>query len=351
MAIRRFDSNPLLTPDDVEPTQEGLEIFCTLNPAAVRCGDEVLLLVRVGEKPIDEPGYVASLEYDPQADRLRTIRISRDDPDLDASDPRKLMYKGKFLLTSLSHLRLARSSDGGRTFSFDPAPAIFPSTPYEAFGCEDARITWIDGRYLIAYTAVSSRGVAVALAQTHDFTSFEKLAVIFPPYQKDVCVFPEKIHNHYVCRHRPYRSDFNDACIWTAFSPDLLSWGRHEWTFGPEAGTWEANRVGAGPPPVKTPEGWLEIYHAADATGRYALGAMLTDLEHPQRLISRSRTPVMEPETDYELRGVYSRCVFCNGMIADDDGTLTIYYGAADRVCAGATTTVHEMLAAAKNEA
>ena len=349
MPLERLDANPLLTPEDVSPTGDELEVFCTLNPGAVRVGGEAVLLVRVGERPIPEDGYVAHAHVDPESGRMKIRRIREDDPDLALHDARGYFYRGRVLLTSISHLRIARSRNGAG-FRFDPTPAIFPSTPYESFGCEDARITHLAGRYQIAYTAVSDRGVAVALADTEDFRTFEKRGVIFPPFQKDVCLFPEKVRGLYVCRHRPYQTPFNPASIWTAYSPDLLSWGRHEMTLAPAAGTWESWRVGCGAPPIRTEAGWLEIYHAADTDGRYALGAMLSDLDRPERILSRSRRPVLEPEADYERSGVLAHCVFSSGVVADDDGGLTVYYGAADRIVAAAKTTIEEMIAAARNE-
>lgn len=347
MPLERLAGNPLLTPEDIKPRRDELEVLCTLNPAAVRFGDEILLLVRVGERPRPQEGYVSYLYYDAQGGCEKTVRISRDDPDLTTPDDRTCRYRGRSVLSSMSHLRIARSRDG-MNFTFDAEAAIFPDTPHEAYGCEDARITFIDGRYLICYTAVSPLGVTVAMASTEDFVSFEKHGVIFPPYQKDVCIFPEKVGGMYVCRHRPYKNEFNLASIWTARSPDLQCWGRHEMTLEPTAGTWESDRVGCGAAPIKTGEGWLEIYHACDATGQYRLGAMLSDLEQPQRILTRSSAPVFEPVADYELTGVYGNCVFHNGLVVDDSGTLTLYYGAADRVCAAAVTTVDEMIAAAK---
>ncbi len=346
MPLTRLAGNPLLTPADVAPTRDDLEVLCTLNPAAVRIADEILLLVRVGERAPLVKDHVASLYV--EAGELKVRRIAKDDPDLDVSDPRGYFYRGQMLLTSLSHLRVARSSDG-ENFTFDPIPAIYPESPYEAFGCEDARITSIDDKYLITYTAVSDRGVTVALASTKDFVTFQRHGVIFPPYQKDVVIFPEKIDDMYVCRHRPYKSEFNPASIWTAWSPDLLSWGRHEMTLTPTPGTWESDRVGCGAAPIRTDAGWLELYHAADATGKYHLGAMLSELDNPQRVISRSSEPIFEPKADYELAGVYGNCVFHNGLIVGEDGKLTVYYGAADRICAAAVTTVDEMIAAAKS--
>ena len=346
--MKRLDENPLLSPDDLTPTREGLRILCTLNPAAVRVGEEILLLVRVGEQAPSTDSHVAYVRYDAEKDDTVVGHIARDDTELDTTDPRGYYYYGKMLLTSLSHLRIARSRDG-RHFSFDPEPAIYPATPYEAYGCEDPRITRLDGRYWITYTAVSDRGVCVGLASTTDFVDFQRHGVIFPPYQKDVCLFPEKVDGMFVCRHRPYKNEFNDACIWTAYSPDMLCWGRHDLTLAPIRHTWEGGRVGCGAPPIRTSEGWLEIYHAADQAGRYHLGAMLSDLEHPEKVVARGSRPVLEPEAPYETTGVYGNCVFSNGLVVDDDGTMIVYYGAADRICAAAITSVDEMITAAKS--
>ena len=345
--MKRFDANPLLTPEDLAPTREDLAVLCTLNPAAVRFGEETLLLVRVGEMPVDvAPDEIAAVMCDNPAGEISIRRFRRDDPEIEIPDPRTFSYHGQMLLTSLSHLRLARSTDGVN-FTFDASPAIFPAAPYEAFGCEDARITGLGGVYYITYTAVSGEGIAVAMASTRDFVTYERHGLIFPPTQKDICLFPEKVGGRYVCRHRPGGTEFNKPSIWTAYSPDLVHWGDHHMTLAPAAGTWEAERVGCGAPPIKTAEGWLEMYHASDGQ-RYCLGAMLSDLEHPERLISRSTTPVMVPEAPYETVGVFNECVFTSGQVVGDDGTITIYYGAADRICAGATTTVADMLAAAK---
>ncbi len=346
--LRRVEDNPLLGPEDLEPTAAERTVMCTLNPAAVRVGAETLLLVRVGEQAPEQDGYVTYLRYDPESERTVVGRLAKGDPDLDLTDPRGYYYKGKMLLTSLSHLRVARSTDG-RNFTFDPDPAIYPATAYEAYGCEDARITPIDGTYYITYTAVSDRGVAVGMASTTDFRHFQRRPLIFPPYQKDVCLFPEKIGDMYACRHRPYKNEFNDACIWTAYSPDLLCWGLHELTLAPRPDSWEEGRVGCGAAPIKTDAGWLEIYHAADAAGRYHLGAMLSDLEQPERVIARGSQPVLAPEAEYERTGVYGNCVFSNGLVAEEDGTLTVYYGAADRICAAAVTTIDEMISAARS--
>lgn len=345
--LERMPDNPLLCPEDLQPTREGLEVLCTLNPGVIEHEGEILLLVRVGERVAPEEEHVSYLYLDTDGGGLKIGRYQKNDPELECPDGRGYYYRGQMVLSSLSHLRIARSTDG-RNFTFDPEPAIFPTTPYEAFGCEDPRITHIDGRYYITYTAVSARGVTVAMASTEDFVQFQKHGVIFPPYQKDVALFPEKVRGQYVCRHRPYKSEFNPASIWTAYSPDLHCWGHHDLTLAPTPGTWESERVGCGGVPIRTDEGWLELYHASDENGRYCLGAMLSDFEHPERILTRGTEPVFWPEADYELQGIFANCVFTNGWLVRPDGELWVYYGAADRICGGAVTTVEEMVEAAK---
>jgi predicted GH43/DUF377 family glycosyl hydrolase len=349
MKLNRLQANPLLTPADLAPTRDDVQVLCTLNPAAVRFGEETLLLVRVGESAANDEQTVAALYFDAERGTPAVRRIRRDDPDLVITDSRGYYLKGKMLLTSLSHLRIARSRDGVH-FTFDPTPAIFPSTPYEAYGCEDARITQIGQTYYITYTAVSELGVTVALATTSDFRTFERQGIIFPPYQKDVYLFPEQVGGMYVCRHRPYKNEFNDASIWTAYSPDLLCWGKHARTLAPTPGTWEGGRVGGGAPPIKTDAGWLEIYHAADEQGTYRLAVMLSELDRPEKLIARSK-PILQPEQPYELHGVYANCVFSNGLVVSDDGQMTVYYGGGDKICAAATGSVADLIEAALQNA
>ncbi len=346
MPVERLDANPLIAPADVAPTRDDVTVLCTLNPGAIRFGDEVLLLVRVGEAAREEPGVVGTVVYDHHVGEVVLRRYRRDDPDLVTRDGRGFIWRGKRLLTSMSHLRIARSRDM-TNWTIDPAPAIFPTTEWEAYGCEDARITPMEGRYYITYTAVSHLGVNTMLAVTDDFVTFEKLGIICHTHNKDVVLLPEKVDGRYVCRHRPYKTEFNDACIWTAYSPDLRHWGDHTILHRPTPGTHEGERVGAGATPVKTDAGWLEIYHAADENGQYTLSAMLTELDRPHRVIGTSKAPVLVPAAPYELHGVFGECVFSNGLVAEEDGRLLIFYGAADTICAAAVTTVDEMVAAA----
>lgn len=347
MPLTRLSNNPLITPDMVPPTSRELEVLCTLNPAAVKIDDEYLLLVRVGEKPrVDKPGQVGTVIFDAETGQRRVKYYRLDDPDVEQTDGRGVFHRGKMLLTSMSCLRVARSKDLVN-WTFDAKPLVEPVTPWEAFGCEDARICAIDGKYYLTYTAVSELGINVMLAETTDFKSVHRLGIIAHTFNKDVCLFPRRFDDGYCCRHRPYKNEFNDACIWTAWSPDLVHWGRHSVTHRPIPGTWEGERVGAGATPIETDKGWLEVYHASDENGRYCLGVMLSDLDEPDKVIARTTEPVFQPEAPYELTGVFGHCVFSNGLVAEDDGRLIVFYGAADTICAAAETTIDEMIDAA----
>lgn len=345
--MKRLGESPLITPSDVPPTRDELVVYCTINPAATRFRGEIVLLVRVGETVRTEEGWVAHVRYDPDRDEIVVRRISKQDPSFEGGDGRGYRYGDITLCTSMSHLRVARSTDGVN-FTIDASPSLYPSNEYEAYGIEDARITYLDDRYYITYTTFSQHGVGVALASTTDFSTFDRHGILFPPYQKDVYLFPEKVEGMYVCRHRPQKSEFNQACIWTARSPDLLCWGHHRMTLSPQQGTWQGGRVGGGAAPMRTEAGWLELYHGADENGRYCLGTMLTDLEEPEKLLHCSSRPFLEPTAEYERRGIHNDTVFSNGLVVDEDGEVIIYYGAADRVCAAVSTSVEEMMESAR---
>src|SRR5690606_33859353 len=135
--------NPILRPKDVPPSRDDYEVIGVFNAAATRFGDDIILLLRVAERPIQhDPNAIRVPVLDTSTDPVTFGELvwSRDDPDLDASDPRGVRYKERHYLRSVSHLRIARSRDGYR-FAVDPDPALFPATPYETYGLEDPRIT------------------------------------------------------------------------------------------------------------------------------------------------------------------------------------------------------------------
>ncbi len=226
VTITRCKGNPLIAPEDIKPSREDFSVVCTFNAGVTRLGDETLMLVRTAEKPTQEEGWVTYPVFNADTGDVEVHRLSKDDPDLDMADPRVIYYKDKAFLTSISHLRLARSADGLH-FAADDHPAMKPQTLYEAFGIEDPRITFIDGKYYIDYVGVSHLGVSTCLATTEDFVSFERLGVMFYPSNRDVVIFPEKINGKYAAYHRPAPRDIGAPDIWLAYSSDLKKWDNH----------------------------------------------------------------------------------------------------------------------------
>lgn len=345
----RAPENPILTPAMVAPSRPDLRVVGVFNPAAIRHDGEVVLLLRVAEAPREiEAGEVAAPVWDAESGRLRVHRWRRDAKGVDASDPRMVVADGQSWLTSISHLRVARSTDG-ISFTVEPAPALSPATAYESFGVEDARITLLDGTYWINYTAVSPRGIATALASTRDFRSYERHGIVFPPNNRDVTIFPDRIDGRYVALHRPMPAGLGDVAIWIASSPDLLAWGGHHHVASARPGGWDDAKIGGGAVPFRVRagrwDGWLAIYHGvSESPTTYSLGALLLDARDPSRVIGRSREPVLRPETSYEREGFFGGVVFTCGLLAEGD-LVRVYYGAADGVTGVADLSLAEILA------
>ncbi len=291
--------------------------------------DGVVLLLRVAERPVSsDASIVLTAAYDVDKSEIVLKEFSRDDSANDFSDPRLIVRRGQTYLTSISHLRLARSKDG-INFEIDGQPAIVPANDYESFGIEDPRISLIDGKYYVGYVAVSPNGVTTCLASTEDFESFERHGVIFCPENKDVAIFPEKISGRYYALHRPASPLFAKNDIWIAESDDLICWGNHRFLMTPREGCWDEMKIGASAVPVRTEQGWLEIYHGVDRANRYCLGAVLLDGNKPWKVVARSNKPILEPQAEYEVEGFFGNVVFSCGVLLEDN-MLKIYYGVAD---------------------
>ena len=346
----RAKENPLVTPDMVTPWQRGFQVVCAFNAGVAQFGGEVLLLLRVAEKPPKAPeGFVNVPELIQENGQWRVAvrTLSLQDPRYDFSDPRKILdrEKGNYVyLTSISHLRLARSRDGIH-FSVDGLPFIRPDCAMEAFGAEDARITRIGDTYFINYTAVSPHGITTALAETKDFISVRKHGVIFQTEARDVCIFPEKIQGKYWALTRPVPRQIGEAKIWLAASLDLLHWGEFQPLNLPRF-SWDGARNGGGAVPIPTEKGWLILYHGADrASNRYSMGAALLAKDDPSLVLAVSPEPVLIAETEYEVTGFYPNVVFsCGAFLQKNE--VHMYYGAADRVMGLARAKLADMMSA-----
>jgi beta-1,2-mannobiose phosphorylase / 1,2-beta-oligomannan phosphorylase len=339
---KRFTQNPLLKPKDLKPSREGMVIECLLNPGVFRFQDKTWLLIRVAERPVQQPGHISIPIYNEEGE-IEFLTFKKTDPDLDCSDPRVIRYQGKEYLTTLSHLRLVCSRDGKIFHEPEHYPPIFGKDTLEAYGIEDCRVAEIEGSFNLTYTMVSALGVGVGLIQTKDWTNYDRRGMIFPPHNKDCAIFEEKINGKYYVLHRPSSPQLGGNYIWLSESPDLIHWGNHKCIATTRKNMWDSARIGAGASPIKTSEGWLEIYHGADANHRYCLGALLLDLNNPSKVLARSEFPFMEPTEPYELKGFFGNVVFTNGHIVKDD-TIYLYYGASDEVVCGAEISIKEIL-------
>lgn len=343
----RFTQNPILTTKDIKPSQPGLVVECVLNPGVFSYAGKTWLLLRVAERPVQKEGFISFpvLEEDGS---MKIMEFDKEDPNLDLSDARLLKYKKTTYLTTISHLRLVCSDDGVHFYEPENQPTkIFGQGSLETFGIEDSRVSLIDGVYHLTYTQVSGNGVGVGLMRTRDWRSFHREGMILPPHNKDCSLFEEKIGGQYYCLHRPSGVDIGGNFIWIASSHDLVHWGGHQCILRTREGWWDSARVGAGAAPVKTEEGWLEIYHGADANHRYCLGAVLLDLEDPSKVLARSHEPLFEPVADYEKTGFFGNVVFTNGHLVNGD-EVTMYYGASDEVICGATFSIESILSELK---
>jgi predicted GH43/DUF377 family glycosyl hydrolase len=383
---RRIADNPILTAHDIKPSLPELEVVSVFNAAAAKVGDEIILLLRVAERPrtdskpgpnaltldLDQPHPILHplparyrdqeligmcfLDTHQTPPKVVVAYIPTDLPGLDLRDPRSIRYRNStgFLrmvndgyidfLAQISHLRVARSRDGVH-FTVDDEPAIAPHTDLEEYGVEDPRATLIDGVWYITYVSVSRWGITTSLATTTDFRHFDREGVIFLPDHKDVVLFPGKVGGDYIALTRPMPQSFSRIFgIWIAFSNDLTDWGRHEPLALPRWGFWDELRTGASAVPFLTDHGWVELYHGVDRNTTYAMGALLLDPDDPRKVLARSPSPILEPTEAYERMGLFNDTVFSCGHVDLGGGQIRMYYGAADSVIAAADFTVNEIV-------
>jgi predicted GH43/DUF377 family glycosyl hydrolase len=421
----RCRANPILTPGSVKPSSDAFVVRGVFNPAAVMTpsasSPAIVLVLRVSESYCETSYDCAAELHVPVARPSRgpdaaidRVQLLRSDPTYDTTSDSRVVLRSSdrrvAFLTSISHLRVARSSDGIH-FTVDEHPLLFPglaspadlATPsldemlaMEEWGVEDARVVLLedfdakvvlpsdctvglphassDWCYAVTYTVVSRFGAATALSlATQDFRQIMRVGVIFPPENKDVCLFPRKVRGHWYCYHRPVPRSFGNPDMWCAMSDNLVSWGLHKHILGSSAESssssgpppWDSGRVGGGAPSVRCSKGWLHVYHAANVDHQYCLGVFMASLEDPGKIISRSRQPILTPIEPYERIGFFRDVVFACGVllvphveaegspgagdVEDGNSQLVVYYGAADdkvAMCSFRLCEIYRMLQA-----
>ncbi|MFZ2593663.1 MAG: hypothetical protein WAX38_02710 [Minisyncoccia bacterium] len=262
-----------------------------------------------------------------------------------------------------SVMGLAISRDGLHIDERLPNPIYTPRANFEQkhgsptgnSGCEDPRLTVMNGEVFMMYTAYEGVGttrVALTRISVEDFKAlrFDKWSepVLITPAgidEKDVAMFPEKINDEYVFLHRVSPM----ICMSTTHSPEFQAntINRCIELLGPRAGSWEAEKVGIAGTPLKTDIGWLLIYHAVSKEKHYSLGAVLLDLENPAVVIGRTVDPILTPRDEWEKIGEINNVVFSCGAVINGE-RLIIYYGGADAVVCIADCSLSELLSILK---
>ena len=255
---------------------------------------------------------------------------------------------------SISMDLFAGRSKDGIHWEIDDEPIHFIGAASEIAVNEyryDARITPMEGKYYITWCN-GYHGPTIGVAWTEDFKTFHQLENAFLPFNRNGVLFPRKIGGMYMMMSRPSdngHTPFGD--IYVSQSPDLEFWGRHRYMMGTIKGNesaWQSTKVGPGPTPIETDEGWLLIYHGVITTCNgfvYRMGAALLDLDEPWKVKYRSKDYLLAPWELYECVGDVPNVVFpCAALTDSATGRIAIYYGCADTVTGIAFTTVDELL-------
>lgn len=294
--FRRYEHNPVVTPANV-PRANSIH-----NSAVVRFRGAYAGVFRVDEIDMCYRLHVGfsqdgiKWEIDPDF-----IRMTADDPEVTVSD-----------------------------HSYDP------------------RLQEIDGVYYLTWCNSCAQGPAIGLARTEDFRVFHQMENPFQPPNRNAVLFPRKLGGHYAMLHRPSdrgHTPFGD--IFYSQSPDLVHWGKHRHVFGPAAG-WQGTKVGPGPSPIETAEGWLLIYHGVWGSCNgflYYAGGALLDLEKPWKVLYRTRDYLLAPTMPYERIGDVPNVVFpSSAIVYPQTGVIRIYYGCADTCVSMAEASLDELI-------
>lgn len=323
LKIERFKDNPIIEPQ----AENRWESKATFNPAALYAGERIHLIYRaIGDGDISVLGYVSSEDGFNFNERLNYP-----------------VYLGK-----------KKSSKSRSNCKSKKSPISYISGGGGEGGCEDPRLTLIDDIVYLTYTAFDGWGslrMALSSISLKDFLNkewnWEKPIMVSPPGEinKNWVIFPEKINGKFAVLHSV------NPCISIEYLENLEFKGEKKYiksSFNTtkNKGVWDSWVRGVGPPPIKTEKGWLLIYHAMDVYSdpdRYKLGAMLLDLNNPQKIIARSKEPILEPDEYYENNGWKAGVSYSCGAI-EKDGQLLIYYGGADTVSCVAQINLKEFV-------
>lgn len=256
-----------------------------------------------------------------------------------------------------SVIGIAESNDG-ENFT-NRRVLIQPEKDWELFGCEDPRVTFLDGKFYIFYTAVSDwppkpESVRVALAVSDDLHEIKEKSLITPFNAKAMALFPEKINGRFAALIT-YHPDTQQAGVGVALFDsidDIKTQTYWElWLKNVEQNDLHLKRiyhdqVEVGAPPVRFDDSWLLVYSYIKNRWidkpEFRIEAVLLDLNDPTRMIARVEKPLLEPAAEYEKEGRVKDVVFPSGALVEKK-SLYIYYGAADTYCAEAMISLEDL--------
>lgn len=315
--LEKHDKNPIITP----VMHHAWQSDATFNPAAVHDGEKFHFIYRA---------------MGPQNTSVLGHAESKNGTDIDYRSDEPIYTPRKPFETPGGNPKRWFMSGGGYG------------------GCEDPRVTWIkeDQKFYltyIAYNGANAPRVALSSISEENFRNknwdWKEPKLISKPNEvnKNAVVFPEKIGGKYVVMHRVFPNILVDLLDDLDFNnPRYL---KGEFKIPPTVDGWDSRKVGAGPPPIKTADGWLLIYHAVDDKNdsQYKIGAMLLDLNEPWKVLHRTQQPILEPDQWYENNGFKAGVAYPCGAVINDN-RLFVYYGGADKFICVASKNIDEFL-------
>ncbi|TGV02427.1 glycoside hydrolase family 130 protein [Flavivirga rizhaonensis] len=334
--LKKYENNPILSPN----SQSEWENLVVCNPGVWYENGKFSMLYRAAG---NDEEHLIRFGLAESVDGINFTRVSNkpvfspsiDGPDMGGVEDARIVKFGDDFYITYAY----RPFPPGQYWKFEHDVIMLPESG------EDAPLVYKNN--------IANSGLAIS----RDLRTFKRLGRITSSNldDRDVILFPEKIHGKFAMLHRPKewvgeKYGTNHPAIWIRFSDDLMVWetpstlllaGRED--------SWEV-KIGGSTPPLKTKDGWLIIYHGVEngGLGYYRVGAALLDINDPTKVIGRIKDWIMEPEHDYEINGYYNGCVFPTGNVIIED-TLYVYYGGADKYVGLATCSVHELLGQLKN--
>jgi len=318
--MNRHTKNPILTREDIPNIHpELVDATSVFNPGAIKFGDKYLMMLRTQARSRET--YLVMAESDNGVD----FKV-RDE---------------------IVHFKGLENVEG------------------RVYHIYDARLTRIDDVYYVMFAMDMEGGCQLGVGSTTDFKEFEFLGIASNEDIRNGVLFPEKVNGKYLRMDRPNKARHSDGpssgtTIWLSESEDLINWEPVAPLISGRFHYWD-EFIGSGPPPVKTRDGWLHVYHGVaghfGSANIYQGGAMLLDLNDPSKVIGRCRHNILEPREIWEMAGQVPNVCFPSGWIIEDfdeegfakpESEVKIYYGAADTVVGLYITTIAELLEAAK---